>query len=430
MNRLTLRRLFATSVLSLAVLGCNDAIPNPKSDPGPVTPKDAPGLIESFRPGAAFNATGRLFKGLGILSLPQIHEQYVTEFTQVPNHQGVGRMRRWDPTMPSRWIELEEDPSIDPLEPPKAAPPSRPGKEIAKGVSFYNSETGLLVFHDGKSLMVRERAWNLTERQLISTEKETGPAAYILEQDRLNMHQRMAAKNAPTGDTTPTRPLTEFEKTAHGQLRDGQQLVVKTTAHDMKLFGAIRAGNTCLSCHKVQEGALLGAFTYTLTPQTEATPVADKLKNLDGLTAVEVKAVEAIEAFGGKLVRKDGQPITEAYLSHSRNAEILAIREIDTVNAHDGRRINGATLQSTPVMRSAIRNTALVWLKAFPELQVLDLSNSDVTDAAIKDITKLKQLKTIDVTNSRMTQHGIDDLKKALPGCEVLFKKATPTLVP
>lgn len=76
------------------------------------------------------------------------------------------------------------------------------------------------------------------------------------------------------------RPLTSLETNAIVALREGRDLVVLTnrvavpeaqiqllsTAPDLLVFGALRAGKTCAACHQCEQGTLLGAFAYRLGP--------------------------------------------------------------------------------------------------------------------------------------------------------------------
>ena len=62
----------------------------------------------------------------------------------------------------------------------------------------------------------------------------------------------------------PTRPLNTFEQQALAELRRGQDIEIGTTPDRIRLLGSIRAVKHCLSCHDVERGELLGAFSYTL----------------------------------------------------------------------------------------------------------------------------------------------------------------------
>ena len=65
-------------------------------------------------------------------------------------------------------------------------------------------------------------------------------------------------------DKTPTRKLNAFETEALAKLRDGENSLMGDEQGKTLLVGAVRATTSCLACHSVEEGALLGAFTYPL----------------------------------------------------------------------------------------------------------------------------------------------------------------------
>jgi hypothetical protein len=92
------------------------------------------------------------------------------------------------------------------------------------------------------------------------------------------------------------RPLTSLETNAVLALREGRDLVVLTnrvavpeaqvqllsTAPDLLVFGALRAGKTCAACHQCEQGTLLGAFAYHLAPDAmppETGPAAPVLRS-------------------------------------------------------------------------------------------------------------------------------------------------------
>jgi hypothetical protein len=77
-----------------------------------------------------------------------------------------------------------------------------------------------------------------------------------------------------------SRPLTEVETNAVLALRSGRDLVILTnsvesaeaaverliTPPELLVVGALRAKKDCAACHQCEQGSLLGAFTYRLTP--------------------------------------------------------------------------------------------------------------------------------------------------------------------
>jgi len=80
-------------------------------------------------------------------------------------------------------------------------------------------------------------------------------------------------------DTESVRDLDSFETSALKRLREGEELVVRQKGKTLLMFGAIRAKQSCLECHSVQEEDLLGAFSYVL----EKTPLPKNPANSSGL---------------------------------------------------------------------------------------------------------------------------------------------------
>ena len=114
--------------------------------------------------------------------------------------------------------------------------------------------------------------------------KLQAPESKVLMRTR-ERHEQMRTQPEFSGKTAPKRPLGEFETAALAKLRDGDDVVLQASSQEMRVLGAIRARNECLSCHKSAEvGTLLGAFTYTLHRQSEETPEADRLIESVGRT--------------------------------------------------------------------------------------------------------------------------------------------------
>ena len=67
-----------------------------------------------------------------------------------------------------------------------------------------------------------------------------------------------------------TRALDEFEAQAVADLNK-RGLVWKLSESDVRMVGALRASQDCLSCHKGKEGDILGAFSYRMVPGKEQT---------------------------------------------------------------------------------------------------------------------------------------------------------------
>jgi hypothetical protein len=363
--------------------------------PAPRPAASLGGPITVYRDNAAFDPEGRHFELWNTpVMVTQIHRQLVTEFIQRPG-AGVGRIAP-PPSVPREWVELVPESLSEEHAPNSTGKPQPPRYDALK-------ET--LTFSDGSKRAVRERVWLLREQQLMSVNAKSGPAVYVL--GAKADHDRMKEKPVATSKNTATRKVDDFETRALAQLRDGDDVVLQSSASEMRALGAIRARGECLECHKTKAGDLLGAFSYTLALQSTATPEADCLKDTAGLSRTAVGALHFVESQGGKVVRTHGGPISEVYFTHTwtLHAERLD-KESSTKGAHH-----------PPYAR--LKNSALAVLESFPDLRVLDVSHSMVTDDGLKEIAKLKTLRKVVYSPGYITEAGVAELKKALPDCVV-----------
>ncbi|MGC3971276.1 MAG: hypothetical protein QM775_29220 [Pirellulales bacterium] len=96
--------------------------------------------------------------------------------------------------------------------------------------------------------------WKMTRLELVSLLKHSEPRVY-LSQYLPRMQELSSAK---------TRSLDTFEASALERLRNGEELETAATPNRIAMLGAVRASNTCLKCHSLPRGTLLGAFSYEL----------------------------------------------------------------------------------------------------------------------------------------------------------------------
>lgn len=100
--------------------------------------------------------------------------------------------------------------------------------------------------------------WEVERLDLLSLLLNDPPAVYVSENLPSMGELRVA----------PKRPPSEFENAALQRLRDGESLVAESSSHTIRLLGAIRATVSCLDCHDVKQGRMLGAFSYVLRRKT------------------------------------------------------------------------------------------------------------------------------------------------------------------
>lgn len=96
--------------------------------------------------------------------------------------------------------------------------------------------------------------WAVRRMELVSLLKHDKPQAYV--SDELPRMDKI--------DNTPVRDLGEFETGALAKLKAGEDVVTRASLNRIEMLGALRAAKSCLECHSVERGQLLGAFSYSL----------------------------------------------------------------------------------------------------------------------------------------------------------------------
>lgn len=86
------------------------------------------------------------------------------------------------------------------------------------------------------------------------------PEPRVYELDHLPRMDQLATHSAKT------RALDDFETANLSKLVSEQDIVIEESPERIRMLGSLRASRSCLDCHEVQLGTLLGAFTYELTP--------------------------------------------------------------------------------------------------------------------------------------------------------------------
>jgi hypothetical protein len=101
-----------------------------------------------------------------------------------------------------------------------------------------------------------QSSWKLARLELVSLLKHDSPLVY----DSPHLPQMDELRNAPT------RPLDSFERESLVRLKSDEDVVTDESPERIRMIGSLRAARSCLECHSVERGALLGALTYELVP--------------------------------------------------------------------------------------------------------------------------------------------------------------------
>jgi hypothetical protein len=96
--------------------------------------------------------------------------------------------------------------------------------------------------------------WQIGRLELVSLLKHKSPRVY--QSDNLPSMENL--------DAIATRELDDFEVAGLDKLRRGEEIVVDSGEHEIRMLGSVRALRQCLECHSANRGDLLGAFTYRI----------------------------------------------------------------------------------------------------------------------------------------------------------------------
>jgi Leucine-rich repeat (LRR) protein len=337
-----------------------------------------------------------------VQSLPEIHERYVDQFIR---RQGFGQGRySWSP---SQWVELvsEDAPAAaSVLQKDYPQRDSFPGQEATSRPKY--DDDAIVLSLPGDRRQVREHVWSLRGMQLVGLVKHKSPTVYV--RDDVAGHPGKDEKPVPA----QTRAPDAFESAALAKLRQGTEVVADTTASQMRLLGAIRARQECLSCHEVEVGRLLGAFSYTLAVRSEETPAAERLADLVGLSADEVEAVREIEQIGGTVRRaSNGGPVTEVKLNVVRSSTDRGRKNVKDHHAAVKALSAFKGLTTLDLSYLKITDESLQNVEQLPDLVSLDVSGNKITDAGLKRIGKLKTLRVLKLWTTEVTDDGLKHLR-------------------
>lgn len=245
-------------------------IPEPRADLHAPPTGAARARLDEFEDAAYRNGSSRSFQ------LQRLHEERVRTFVNSP---GFGQMRMLGPRrITDETLNAELD---------RPETPVQPGSSVlwGRGEAFEPTESavrnplsklhadGLLDFVNPKGWgYVKDRdrvagflshrfskvpeveTWRVQRIELIGLLKHPAPVAYL--SDKLPAMGEL--QNAPT------RPLDDFEASALGAIRKGEDVFAAHRGEVVRLVGAIRSARQCVQCHGGERGDLLGAFTYAL----------------------------------------------------------------------------------------------------------------------------------------------------------------------
>jgi hypothetical protein len=221
--------------------------------------------------------------------MQMLHAEATRRFLQSPGN-GLERivLPRVDPR--TSLLTLAADPW--PL-------PSWSERELAGDTKPAGSEDLTVLYHDSERDFGRiaptgqrkAQAWQIKSLDLVGLVKHDHPVAYVTTRIQMNKLKE-----------TPTRDLDFFEATGVEQLKKGENLYARSQDGVIRMLGAIRAQTSCLSCHLVEEGTLLGAFSYTVRPANLHWTPKQQAARLQQITLAKAALVEQSKRDGPESV--------------------------------------------------------------------------------------------------------------------------------
>lgn len=113
---------------------------------------------------------------------------------------------------------------------------------------------------------LKHKDWDIKTLDLVGLVKHEHAVVYLSEK----LPQMKELKD------TPTRLLDFFEIAGLEELAKGENLFIREKEGTIRMLGALRASRECIRCHRGDEGALLGAFSYTLRPAQYRNPLSGR----------------------------------------------------------------------------------------------------------------------------------------------------------
>ena len=98
--------------------------------------------------------------------------------------------------------------------------------------------------------------WHINRIELVGMLLNDRPLVYIAQQGELPTMENIGDRE--------TRELSEFETRGLEAFADGHDTYISASLNRIEMMGALRAADSCLQCHDVQRGEVLGAFSYDI----------------------------------------------------------------------------------------------------------------------------------------------------------------------
>ncbi|KAA0137013.1 protein kinase [Gimesia chilikensis] len=129
-----------------------------------------------------------------------------------------------------------------------------------------------------------------------------------------------------------------------------------------------------------------------------------------------------------KLMNMGGTPINDEWLPHLNLDRLENIAFSFTKVSDPGvdhLAQNAPNLKLLGLKSTPITDAALTRISELKHLEGLGLDQTAITDEGLKFLKQCSSLKQLDLTKTKVTPEGVKELKKSLPGCKILWDGGT-----
>lgn len=157
--------------------------------------------------------------------------------------------------------------------------------------------------------------WHISDLRLIGVINH-GDKPVVYENPTTVADKTLAKRSMPVkpvGDESPlsTHAPDEFEATALADFRTGKSLSVKIGANEIRVVGALRATNNCISCHTESK--------TTVNDQKDITTKAPKAGDLFGAFTYRIERIPEPAELKDDMVQKIARFLQQITPPHSQN---------------------------------------------------------------------------------------------------------------
>jgi hypothetical protein len=121
-----------------------------------------------------------------------------------------------------------------------------------------------------------------------------------------------------------TRPVNSFEIEALEKLRFDEDIVIEERPDEIVMVGSLRASSICMTCHSVERGDLLGAFSYSISLGDSETPPVSNQGAKDGKATQPVSNHDARDG-------KTTQPVSNHDARDGKATQPVSTSQKETV---------------------------------------------------------------------------------------------------